>query len=121
MPTIGDLTIAASTGDVLLVQLSGVVGTGTCHFDVQFPNGSNYLGNGVGAGSQGCAPFAHRISGGIAAPFGGTVPYTVAAGDISGGNVALRVRYKTNNSGATTVFASSTVGPLFFGVVNLGQ
>ena len=119
VPTIGDLTIAAASGDILEVIFSSVTSQ-SCRFDVQLVTSGNYVGDGVGASSQGIAGWANRAA--AAAPVGGCpIPYTVVSGDISSGNVALRLRYTTNGSGATTLFAGSTVGPLIFLVKNLGQ
>jgi hypothetical protein len=115
VPTIGDLTIAAAVGDVLEVTL-GVVISQAAFFEVQLVTSGNYVGPGVSS-TQGIASWAQRIS--AAGNVNGSLLYTVVSGDISGGNVALRLRYTTNSSGATTLFASTAVGPLFFAVKNL--
>lgn len=117
VPTIGDLSIAAAAGDVLDIRLSGVTDN-NMRFEVEFPTSGNYAGPGI-TSTQGIAGWANRSS--AAADVGGSVFYTVQSGDISSGNVAVRLRYTTNSSGATKIFASTSVGPLFFAVANLGQ
>ncbi len=117
VPTIGDLTISAVPGDVLVVVMNGVTDN-SCRFEVQLPNGSNYVGPGVSA-TQGIAGWANRVAG--ASQVGGSAFYTVQSADLVGGVLSARLRYTTNSSGATKIFATTGVGPLIFGVVNLGH
>ena len=115
VPLIGDLSVAAATNDVLAISVNGVANQ-SVRFEIELPNSGNYVGPGI-VGTQGIAGFANRIS--AAGDYGGTIFYTVQAGDIAGGNVLLRLRYSTATSGATTLFASTSVGPLCFAVANL--
>ena len=115
VPTIGDVTIAAVASDVLQIAMNGVTDN-AMRFEVQFPTSGNYAGPGI-TSTQGIAGWANRGTG--AADVGGVIFYTVQSGDLSGGNIACRLRYTTNASGATKIFASTSVGPLTFGVVNL--
>lgn len=116
VPTIGDLTIAAGVSDILMVSLNCVTDK-QCYFDVELVNSGSYIGNGDGASSQGIAGMSAR-TGASAGNARGSAFWTVVSGDISGGNVVLRLRYN-NNSQSTKIFADSTVGPFQFGVINL--
>lgn len=115
VPTIGDLSIPAAVGDVLEITLNGVTDN-NMRFEVEFPTSGNYAGPGVSS-TQGIAGWANRVSG--AGPVGGSILYTVQSADIANGSVLVRLRYSTNSSGATKIFASTAVGPLAFGVKNL--
>jgi hypothetical protein len=115
--TIADLSIAAIAGDVLEITLDGLTDN-SCRFEAKMVTSGAFAGPGEAA-SQGIAGWANRS--GAAARVGGSIMYTVAAGDIAAGVVAIRLRYTTNASGATKVFATVAVGPLFFAVKNLRQ
>lgn len=52
-------------------------------------------------------------------PFGGSLVKQIVAGDLSGGNVVLRIRGRTTGLGTKTLF-SSAVNPLHFWARNLG-
>lgn len=117
IPTISDLSIAAATGDVLFFNLDSLTDA-SVRVDVKLVTSGNYVGAGVGAGSQGIVGWANRA--GAANRCGGTAYYTVVSGDISGGNVAARLVYTTASLGAAKFFAgTSSLGPLTFGVMNL--
>lgn len=115
VPTIGDLSIAAATGDILRLTL-GAVADNAMRYEVQFPTSGNYAGPGI-TSTQGIASWANRVAG--AGNSNGSILYTVVSGDIATGAVLCRLRYSTNASGATKIFASTGVGPLFFSVENL--
>lgn len=117
------LTIPAATGDILEVTLVGVSNVsalgGNLYVDV-VTGGGNYIGG--GGVTQGIAGWGDRISGQFAAveaaPIGGGgVPYTLVAGDISGGNATVKLQYFLP-SGTATLLASAAV-PLFLSVKNL--
>lgn len=112
-----DLTIAAETGDTIAVAVSALVGNegyqvGIDAATIVSASPVNYVSGGatwgVGAWSG--------ISSIWSMP-GGTVYYTVQAGDISSSNVVLRLRYKTSG-GSKTLYAGAN-WPLHFSVVNL--
>jgi hypothetical protein len=50
---------------------------------------------------------------------GSSVQYVVQAGDISGGNVVLRLRYRTVSASNKTLYSSANI-PLHWSVKNLG-
>lgn len=52
-------------------------------------------------------------------PSGGTVLYTLVAGDLSAGTVLLRLRWRTRTAASKTVFATSTI-PFHWYAKNLG-
>lgn len=118
-----DLTIAAVAGDKLIVGLSGQHGSEaiTAYLDAATIVSAapvNYVGVAGGATDQGvlawlCPPVGF-------AGIGGTVLYTVQAGDISGGNVVLRLRYRTSSAANKTLAATATA-PLKWYVMNIGQ
>lgn len=124
---LADLTIAAAAGDELKVELSSSANKGSAVglvMDVAtIVSGSpvNYLSTGGGASDFGNGSW--YIGGAVAGAdqriAGGPRPYTVQAGDISGGNVTLRLRYRLTGAGTYTMFANATL-PTDFWAINLG-
>jgi len=116
-----DLTIAAAAGDVLLVTGTFIFNNGTAvnvFFDVAtWVSGAavNYLGQSAAGANTGLAFQASAVVGQV----GFTQQYVVQAGDISGGNVALRTLYRAG--GARVVGRSVANGPLLLSVANLKQ
>lgn len=103
-----DLTLPAVAGDRIEYSLSGIWNTEAVdgHLDVMTVTGSNYfVGAAVSntqnghAGWFGWASQAQAIS--------GSAWYTVVSGDISGGNVVLRLRYAGSTSGNKIILANT--------------
>lgn len=121
-----DLTIAAVAGDELEIGLSmGVRPSGagiSLALDVATIVSAapvNYFATAGGATEVGAgAWYREAPTVNDASVPGGPRSYTVQAGDISGGNVVLRLRYKVN-SGSWTGYATANL-PLDFWVKNLG-
>lgn len=122
-----DLVIAASVGDKLEVNLSaakrpGASGNGIIMDVATIVSGSpvNYLATTGSVGDFGVGSwYIENILVQDNPTAGGPRPYTVQAGDISGGNVTLRLRYRVA-SGSVTLYAITTL-PLDFWVKNLGS
>lgn len=119
----GDCVVAASSGDVLLVGISARTENTTGNsiaLDVATivsASPVNYLSSRTGTPLTTSVPrwFIPASTNGAV---GGVTRYVVQSGDISGGNVTLRMYYRV--SGNRTLAASSTV-PLEFWVQNTRQ
>ncbi len=122
-----DLTVAAVTGDYLLISINvNWVGLNTSQqvgIDIgTIVSGSvvNWIGQSAGAmvGTNDGLAFMIPPAGTNYWNFAVSVPYVVQSGDISSGNVTLRPYY-----GSTATFGligrSVANGPLIFGVTNL--
>lgn len=114
-----DLAIAAQVGDVLEVHFSALVqppSTTGCGFNAcSMVSGAAV--NNYAPGIYGHASWWHPQSSTLGN--GSPIFYTVVAGDISSGNVTTRIRYTTDGTGNTTLWASTSF-PLEFTVKNLG-
>ena len=108
-----DLTLNASTGDVIEYAISGVMSNAAVesYFDVvtivssspvnSFGNDGTPANPGTSYGIQGFLAGANAV-----ATLSGSAFRTLVAGDISSGTVLLRLRYA--NGGATTRLLNST-------------
>lgn len=110
------VTVAATAGDLLMVLPNFRLGTQdyVVDFDIMCTTSSNRW-NGTTDGFMGWK----AAGGGVATPVAGGVTYPCVTGDISGGNVALKLRYKLESSGSRNLLATSA-GPAILEVVNLG-
>lgn len=121
-----DLTVAASTGDVLEVGFSGYCGGSeavTLYMDahtIVSATPTNSIANGAAVSDSNDGVSAWRFPASTIHNSGGTVMYSVQAGDISGGNVTLRLRGKPAST-TDRVLSASTARPLAWHVKNLGQ
>jgi hypothetical protein len=117
-----DLVVAAEAGDVLAVSLSALLGAEAVNgcldmATIVSSSPVNYVsGNDGGASSLGVQAWLGPAS--ASGNAAGTVFYTVASGDIDGGNVTLRLRYRTTAATNKTLNASANQ-PLQHSVVNL--
>lgn len=118
-----DLVVAASTGDLLFVGIGIIPVTNTAQsigFDfASMVSGSpvNYLSSRTGTPvTIGCPQWF--IGSAITSAAGGVVPYVVQAGDISSGNVTLRLYARV--SGNRSINADAA-GPLVTWVKNMLQ
>ena len=119
-----DLVVAASTGDLLNVGLIALVNNTTnvsLGFDfatIVSASPVNYLSSSTGTPiTIGVLQWFNYLS--VAGKVGGAFPYVVQSGDISGGNVTLRL-YSRVSSGSRVVDATAS-SPLITWVQNLGQ
>lgn len=119
-----DLVIAAAAGQVIEVGLSGATGTQAieAYFDIvsivggnPFKNWSQNIAEDNGHGGN--SGWICRL--GVQQQLSGSVSRAVAAGDIEGGNVTLRVRVRTNGAADRTVFAVAAI-PLKVWAINHG-
>ena len=122
-----DLVIAAAAGDVLEVSISGVTfgsaSSTTAFFDVATIVSAavvnTFSTEGAESGSSQGIQAWFQLTGADIRPLTGSATYTVQAGDISGGNVTLRLRGRCEAANARTIVAG-TNNPLKWSVKNLG-
>jgi hypothetical protein len=119
---LADLTLSAASGDYIEVGLSALVTGDTNGFldvaSIVSAAPVNYWSGGAGgASSQGILAWRHES--GINLPLGGSVMRVLAAGDVSGGNVVLRLRYRTNTAVNLTLQANTNIR-LQFWAKNIG-
>lgn len=120
-----DATVAAETGDWLLVGLSAFWGN---QASVGFLDAVSLVaGAPVNSitlkGAPNNSAFGVLAWGGAVSQqgyAGGAIPYQVQAGDLSTGNVTLRLRYRTFSAVNKTLGAQALI-PLTFWVVNMRQ
>lgn len=114
-----DLTLAASSGDII-----------ECAFSAKWANEAvegfldvvtvvssvvtNSFGtNGAPSNShQGIVGWSAPVS--VVSPVSGNFFYTLQAGDVSGGNVILRLRYRTSTAANKTLYANTNYPMVFF-------
>ena len=115
-----DLTLAADAGDIIEVAASGLWGNEnvTGYLDVVTLVGStvtnSFAENGAVSASSGGIT-AWRIDGTIIRSFGGSYFYKLVSGDVSGGNVTLRLRYRTGTATNKTLYSSTLARFVWFG------
>lgn len=123
-----DITLTAASGDLIEYGVSARIESEAQHvgFDV-YTVVSSTLTNPFGPGLSATLSGAGGVPGwwtpaGIAQSLtlSGTITRTLVSGDISGGNVTLRLCYAKVNTSARTVNATSGV-PLIVWAKNLGQ
>lgn len=121
---LADLTLAAASGDTLLIGASGRCANTTA-IALKLDVGTlvsaaivNFVSSASGtAASNGLS--AWLIAASESNDFGPVVPYVVQSGDISGGNVVLRLIAWLASS--SRVLSASTSNPLMWWAMNLGQ
>lgn len=113
-----DRTLPAATNDIIEANVSGLWSSEAVSvgLDVVCVTGGAHFGAG-GASDYGVMSWFGNPS--VYTSIGGPVFRELAAGDISGGNVALRLRYRTS-AGSNKTMIASTAQPLVFTVRNLG-
>jgi hypothetical protein len=119
-----DLAVAATAGDLLGIYVSATFGNESVAVGLDMTSivsaaPVNYIS---GNGSGGFGIGGWRGPSGIQHAVGGMVFYTVVSGDISSGNVTLRLRYLTSSATNKTIFAGGGGNlSIHQGVVNYGQ
>lgn len=118
LSTATDLTLAADAGDVIQVALSALSNSEavTARLDCVTLVGSTVTnsfatGGAVSASSQGI--MAWNLLPSVSNMVGGSFFYKLVSGDVSGGNVTLRLRYRTETAANKTIFASSNTQLVF--------
>lgn len=117
-----DLVVAASAGDVLMVGLSARCPNSTAQsmtFDfatIVSASPVNYVS--PASGTPVNVPTPWYIGSADQGSVNGPFPYVVQGGDISGGNVTLRLYARSSGS---RVIAAAAAQPLVTWVTNLGQ
>jgi hypothetical protein len=120
-----DLSISASTGDLIEVGVSFLWGNENVESYLDYAtlvsaSPVNYISGGTaGATNRGVVGW-QSVLGGANIGACGSMLYVVQAGDISGGTVTLRLRYRTSSGADKTLFATSDI-PLHLFVKNMGQ
>ena len=121
LSTATDLTLAAEAGDVVEVGISALV-------DANGPTGpdlyldavtlvsttvtNSFASNGaVDASGQGILGW--RANPNVLASLGCPFFYKLVSGDVSGGNVTIRFRYRTSAAANRTMFATSGIRAVF--------
>lgn len=117
-----DLTLAAAAGDVIEVGLSALGGNQNAELYLDAATivsaaPVNYVGTAGGGTERGVQ--AWFLDNSINATAGGSVLYTVQAGDLDGGNVTVRLRYRASAAASKELFATAAI-PLHFWMKNLG-
>lgn len=119
-----DLTLPAVAGDLIEVRVSaglnGITAGSQAYLDAMTVTGSNYFTS----PNANTSTYGGGIVSGIASGSGyfqmsGTLRRTLVSGDISGGNVAVRLRYILSAATNQTLFATTT-NPLYWEARNLG-
>ncbi|HEX5016524.1 MAG TPA: hypothetical protein VFX15_02935 [Actinomycetes bacterium] len=126
MPSVGTITLNASTGDLIEAGASfGVFNTTaqSISFDIAtVVSGSpvHHLSDGGAPNDSNFGISAWRVPASAQGSAGGSVMYTLQSSDISGGTVTLQLRDHPEGSTDRVVNASAT-RPLHFWAKNLGQ
>jgi hypothetical protein len=123
-----DLTIAAAVGDLIQYQINGGWGTENVYgfLDVvtvvsgsPVTSFSNSTATPATSGISGWVDKNTADTPGASQALTGSAWHTLVSGDISGGNVTLRLRYKTGTAANKSLYATTT-DPLLVAVVNHG-
>ena len=119
-----DLVIAAVAGDVIECSVSGFMNNSAAEMYVDMAtvvSGSpvNYVSLGAGGASNRGVMAWGAVASLYGRP-GGSIQYVVQAGDISGGNVTLRLYNRCASGTGKQWYATSDI-PLHYSVVNFGQ
>lgn len=119
-----DLTVGAASGDILSVSACLNVPNTTAvvlFFDIATIVSAaavNWIGQSAGSSSN---DGLCQLGNSLEATLTPTAQYVVQSGDISGGNVVLRLFYLTSAGTNRTLARGLVGGPLMFSVVNLGH
>lgn len=122
---ISDIVLAAATGDIVEVSFSAMCNNSTnvlVHFDcVTIVSAApvNSLGSGAAVSDSNRGVACWSIIAGVASQAGGSIMYTLQAGDISSGTVTLRMRDKPQGT-TNRVVDGTTALPIHFSAKNLG-
>lgn len=117
-----DLTLAAAANDRIAAHLSAAGSTGSVDLglDAIATNSGTHFSGVSGNNAFGCMSwYIHGTTAAAEPTAGGINVRTLSTGDVSGGNVIVRLRYKTGSASARTVNASTTK-PLRFEAWNFG-
>lgn len=115
-----DLVVAASAGNVLAIDVQGLLGAQAVAvgIDVVTVVGGTPVNSVSGSGAADYGFYYGALS--EETVIAGHIQYVVAAGDISGGTVRLRLRYKTSSAVNRNFYAGTGGNPQFnWSVVNL--
>lgn len=118
-----DVTIAAQSGDVIVVHFAGCYGNEAVQVGIDvatIPGGTvtNYFGGAVETSTGDGVP-AWLGPAGALSSFGGAAMRTLVAGDLSGNTVSVRPRYRTTAATNKTLYANTGL-PVFMMVQNIG-
>lgn len=122
---LGDITLACATGDLIVAGVSALCPNSTAQSlkldvcTVVSAAAVNFFSNGTGTGATNGVTGWYMTASLSAAKAGGSVPYVAQSGDISGGNIVLRLL--CHGTGTRTIGASTATSPLIFWAQNHGQ
>lgn len=119
-----DLVLTAATGDVIEVGISARVTAGAANTDTAFDVATivsaspvNYFATAGGASDHGVIGWLAKDT--QDTRFGSTITRTLVSGDISGGTVTLRLRYRQDTAG-NRLFVGTATDPFIWYAKNLG-
>lgn len=121
---LGDITLAAASGDYIAVGVSALCPNSTAQSlkmdvcTVVSAAAVNFFSNGTGTGATNGVPAWYMTASLSAAKAGGVILYQAQSGDISGGNIVLRLI--CFGTGTRIIGASTATSPLEFWAQNLG-
>ena len=121
-----DLTVPALAGDFIEVSVNGVwlSEAVAVYLDaVTLVAGApvTSLAQGIAPTATGSGVWGWRGDSGAQKTIGGGIGYALQAGDVSGGNVTVRLRYFTATATNKTLYCPDTNSPFSVAVVNHGQ
>lgn len=127
LPTIGtswDITLAAAAGDTIECSLSAVLDSAATNifFDVVSIVSAavtNSFSTGATPSDSNAGVSAWYVPASISTKSGGSFMYTLQAGDVSGGNVVMRLRYRGDSATNRNLHATALF-PLQFSAKKLG-
>lgn len=118
-----DLTLAAAAGDIVEVGLSGLIQGGPdLYLDavtIVSSTVTNSIGHNGAVVATGNGVVAWRGNASVYTSVGGPMWYKVVSGDVSGGNILLRLRYRTSSATNATLWGNTDL-PLVFTARNHG-
>lgn len=122
---LGDITLAAVTGDYIEAGVAALCPNSTAQSlkmdvcTVVSAAAVNFFSNGTNTGATNGVPAWYMTASLSAAKAGGSVIYQAQSGDLSGGNIVLRLL--CFGTGTRTIGASTATSPLIFWAQNLRQ
>ena len=117
-----DLTLPASAGDVIEYTMNGGAGNQAVNLslDVFITANSTYFSSNTTTPLT-FGRMGWRCATGVESQISGGASHVVVAGDISGGNITMRPRYRTDTATNRTLYGGGTAGTsLYLSARNFG-
>lgn len=115
-----DLTLAATTGDVIAADIAGLWNNDAVIGSLNVVAVASGEGMSTRTANTDFGWQAWRGHASVLTSIGGSASRAMASADISGGNVISRIRHRTGTAANKTFYASTANGPLYFQVRNHG-